>query len=165
MFELKPLSKEGVHQALEKADHYRLLNHPAEAESICLDVLEVEPDNQHALVTLLLALTDRLSTGYTVGAKQAREVVKKLTDEYQRAYYSGLIAERQAKARLSQGGPGAGYDAYEWLREAMHYFEQAETLRPSGNDDAILRWNGCVRVIRENSLSARPDERHEMQLE
>ena len=30
---------------------YRLLNDPEQAESICLDILEVEPGNQEALVT------------------------------------------------------------------------------------------------------------------
>ena len=35
--------------ALEKALRYRLLNEPVEAESICRDVLEVDPDNQAAL--------------------------------------------------------------------------------------------------------------------
>ena len=165
MFELKPLSKEGIPQALEKAHHYRLLNEPTEAESICLDVLEVDGDNQQALVTLLLALTDRLTRGYAIGASEAQDVVGKLRDDYQRAYYAGIIAERQAKARLSQGGPGAGFDAYEWLREAMHFFERAEALRPAGLDDSILRWNACARMIMRNSLSARPVEGFEPQLE
>ena len=108
MFTLKPLSLEGIPQALEKAHHYRLLNEPAEAESICLDVLQIDPDNQQALVSLLLALSDRLTHGYAIGGTKAREVVNKLTDDYQRAYYAGIVAERQAKARLNQGGPGAG---------------------------------------------------------
>ncbi len=165
MFTLKPLSPEGIPQALEKAHHYRLLNEPAEAESICLDVLQIDPDNQQALVSLLLALSDRLTRGYAIGATQAREVVDRLTDNYQRAYYAGIIAERQAKARLGQGGPGARHDAYEWLREAMDHFETAESLRPPGNDDPILRWNACARMIMRNSLASRPVEGFEPQLE
>jgi hypothetical protein len=31
--------------------------------------------------------------------------------------------------------------------KALHLFEEAERLRPSGNDDAILRWNACVRFL------------------
>jgi hypothetical protein len=165
LFTLKPLSPEGIPQALEKAHHYRLLNEPTEAESICLDVLQIDPDNQQALVSLLLALSDRLTRGYAIGATQARDVVDRLTDNYQRAYYAGIVAERQAKARLSQGGPGAGFDAYEWLRDAMHHFEIAESLRPPGNDDPILRWNACARMIMRNSLSSRPVEGFEPQLE
>ena len=54
MYELKRLTKEAVPRALEKAERYRLLNEPTEAESICQDILRVEPDNQPALVVLLL---------------------------------------------------------------------------------------------------------------
>lgn len=158
MFELKPLSPEGVKLALEKAERYRLLNEPAEAESICHDVLMIEPNHQEALITLLLALTDRYSKGYALGATQAQEVAARLKDEYQRRYYSGIINERRGKALLNRGVPGSGYDAYEWLREAMHDYEQAEKLRPAGNDDAILRWNACARIIMHNNLVARPKE-------
>jgi hypothetical protein len=100
MFELKPLSQEAVAAALEKAMRYRLLNEPAEAESICHDVLRVDPENQQALVILLLALTDRFGKGYGVGVLQAQEVLPRLRDAYERAYYAGIICERQAKARL-----------------------------------------------------------------
>jgi len=165
MFELKPLSPEAIPQAIEKAHHYRLLNEPAEAESICLDVLEVDPDHQQALVTLLLALTDRLTKGYAISATKAKEVLPRLRDEYQRAYYAGIICERQAKARLNQGGPGGGFDAYEWLREAMTWYEQAEAIRPPGNDDALLRWNACARIIMRNNLTPRQAEGSEPFLE
>ena len=62
MFELKTLAAEAIPRSLEKAERYRLLNEPAEAESICCDILAVEPDNQQAIVTLLLALTDQFET-------------------------------------------------------------------------------------------------------
>jgi hypothetical protein len=165
MFELKPLHEEAIPQAIEKAHHYRLLNEPAEAESICLDVLEVDHDNQQALVTLLLALTDRFTRGYAIGATRAKEVLERLADEYSREYYAGIIAERQAKSRLTQGGPGSSFDAYEWLRDAMHHFERAEAIRPAGNDDPILRWNACARMIMRNKLSGRQFEGYEPQLE
>jgi len=155
MFELKPLSQEAIPQAVEKAQHYRLLNEPAEAESICLDVLAIDPNNQQALVTLLLALTDRFGKGYAISSTNVQEVLARLSDEYQRAYYAGLICERRAKARLNQGVPGARADAYEQIREAMSWYEQAEAIRPPGNDDAILRWNACARIIMRNNLVPR----------
>ena len=161
MFELKPLSKEGVPQALEKAAHYRLLNEPAEAESICHDVLMVEPDNQEALVILLLAVTDRFSKSYALGSTHLQEVIARLTNEYQQLFYSGIVNERRAKALLTKNTPGSGYDAYEWLRKAMNFYEQAEAIRPAGNEDAILRWNACARIIDHNHLVPRPVERIE----
>src|SRR3989442_10010872 len=103
MIELKPLSKDAIPAALDKAMRYRLLNEPAEAESICLDILQTDPDNQQAVVILVLALTDRFSTGYAVGDSQAQEIVARLHSEYERAYYSGIICERRAKAYLHQG--------------------------------------------------------------
>ena len=165
MFQLKPIHKDAVNQALEKANHYRLLNEPGAAESICLDVLEIEPENQQALVMMLLALTDRLTKGYAVGASLAKEVLPRIKDEYHRAYYEGIICERQAKARLQQGGPGSGHDAYEWLRDAMECYERAEAIRPAGNDDPILRWNACARIIMRNNLAPRATDASEPYLE
>jgi hypothetical protein len=165
MYELKPISKEAIPQAIEKAHHYRLLNEPAAAESICRDVLEIDTENQQALVTLLLALTDRLAGGTTVCAAHARELLPRINDEYQRVYYAGIICERQAKTLLNMGGPGARFDAYEWLLEAMNWYETAETIRPAGNDEAILRWNACARVIMHSNLVPRAIEAVEPYLE
>jgi tetratricopeptide (TPR) repeat protein len=165
MFELKRLSKEAVLAALEKALRYRLLNEPAEAESICHDVLAIDPENQEALVLLLLALTDRFGKGYAVGVTQAQEVLSRLQSEYERAYYAGIICERRAKAQLQQGHPGSSHNAYEFLREAMSCFEKAEALRPPRNDDALLHWNTCARIIMRNQLSPRAEENIELPLE
>lgn len=162
---LKRLSTEAIAGALEKAARYRLLNEPAEAESICLDVLEIDPANQDALITLLLAITDRFSKGYGVSDTQAQELVGRLKGEYERAYYRGILAERRAKAQLARGTPGSANLAYEGFREAMHWFEKAEAVRPAGNDDALLRWNTCARMISRNQLSAREDDRVEQPLE
>jgi hypothetical protein len=149
MFELKPLSKDGLEGALAKAERYRLLNEPGEAESICLDVLAVDPRNQQALIMLLLALTDQFDQ--RAGAYQrAGEVVRELTSEYDKAYYAGLMAERRAKAQCSAQGGGMNAGVYEWLQEAMELFARAEQLRPAGNDDARLRWNACVRFLRQH---------------
>jgi tetratricopeptide (TPR) repeat protein len=165
MFDLKLLSSDAVPTALEKALRYRLLNDPAEAESICHDVLRIDPENQQATVILLLALTDRFGKGYAVGVTQAQEVLSHLHDPYERAYYAGIICERRAKAQLSQGHPGSGHDAYELLREAMTSFEKAESLRPAKNDDALLHWNTCARLIMGNQLTPRVEEKVELSLE
>jgi len=150
MFELKPLSRDAVPAALEKAHRYRLLNEPLEAESICLDVLAADPDNQEALVTLLLALTDQFDDRLADVIEPAREALSRLRDEYSRTYYSGILCERRAKAHLKRGGPRAVHSAYEWFREAMDHYEKAIALRPPHNDDAILRWNTCARVLMAN---------------
>jgi tetratricopeptide (TPR) repeat protein len=165
MFELKRLSEEAIPAALEKALRYRLLNEPAEAESICHDVLRIDPENQQALVILLLALTDRFGKGYAVGVTQAQEVLSRLGDAYERAYYAGIICERRAKAQLHQGHFGSGHNAYEFLREAMSWFEKAESLRPPQNDDALLHWNTCARIIMGNQLTPRTEEKFELPLE
>jgi hypothetical protein len=165
MFELKRLSKAAIPAALERALRYRLLNQPAEAESICHDVLEIDPENQDALVMLLLALTDRFGKEYAVGVTEAEEALGRLRDEYAKAYYAGIISERRAKAQLQNGYPGAGHDAYEFLREAMVWFEKAEALRPPKNDEALLHWNTCARIIMRNQLVPRADERTALELE
>jgi tetratricopeptide (TPR) repeat protein len=155
--ELKVISKEAIPKAIEKAEHYRLLNDPEQAESICLDVLAVDPDSQRALRALVLAMTDQFASSRGAsGVMKAREYVARLTDEYERAYYTGIVCERQARAYLARM---AGSLAYEPFREAMEWYEKAEHIRPPGNDDAILRWNSCVRTIRRERLEPRAEER------
>lgn len=148
MFELKPLSHDAVSAALEKANRYRLLNEPSAAESIYLDILAIEPDNQEAIKNLVLAMSDRFGKDYAVGDAHINEYVAKLKDEYQRTYYTGIVYERRAKATLAKGG----LQAYELFVQAMEWFERAESMRPEGNEEAILRWNGCARIINQNKL-------------
>ena len=160
-FELKTISPEAVERAIAKAERYRLLNEPSEAVSICLDALEIEPDNQEAVVMLLLALSDQFDHDKSSVA-EAWTTVARLGDEYERAYYTGIVHERRAKAQLRQRTPGCGPRAYEWLREAMTWYERAESMRPAGNDDALLRWNTCARLImRDRRLVPQADERGE----
>jgi hypothetical protein len=146
MFALKPISHDSVAGALAKAERYRLLNEPGEAESICRDILEIEPGNQQALISLILALTDQISQDARA-FNNAVAAAGRLATPYDRAYYEGIAWERRAKSRHHNGGHGAGQYAYEWLVQALHLFEQAEHLRPAGNDDAVLRWNACVRFL------------------
>ena len=151
MFPLKHLSPTAISRALEKAERYRLLNQAWAAESICLDILATERGQQRALRVLLLALTDQFGANLSGGVERAREALAQLTSEYERAYYAGIICERRAKAQLDHRSPGAGFIAYEWLREAMTWYEQAEKVRPEGNDDALLRWNTCARLLNEST--------------
>ena len=155
MFELKPLSKEAIPSALEKAKHYRLLNEPGAAESICLDILEIEPQSQDALITLVLAMSDRFAKDYAVGDTQIQDYLSRIEDEYNRAYYTGIVYERRAKSVLNQSTPISASNAYEFFRQAMTWFDKAEAIRPAGNDDAILRWNGCARIVMRNKLKPR----------
>ena len=115
---------------------------------ICLDILTILPSHQQALVSLLLARTDQFDHGATM--KSAEELLSRIEGEYERAYYAGLIWERQAHAHLRQYGPSSNANTYHALREAMNHYERAEALRPHGNDDAILRWNACARVLSGN---------------
>jgi hypothetical protein len=165
MSELKPLSKEAIPAALEKAMRYRLLNEPGEAESICLDILKADPENQEAIITLLLALTDRFEKGYGVSDTQIKELLARIHSEYERAYYAGIFAERRAKTKLMQNTPGCRFQAHDLFREAMSWFEKAEAIRPPGNDDALLRWNTCARMIAKNKLVPEEEEKIEYPLE
>ncbi len=166
MFTLKPLHKDAVPEALDKAERYRLLNEPGEAESICLDVLQVDPENQKALVTLLLSLTDQFEKGPANRMNRALEVLPRLSGAYERNYYHGVVCERRAKAMIRRRSPGYGSDAYDWLVEAMSWYEKAEQDRPPQNDDAQLRWNACARKIMDNNdLRPREEERFHPLLE
>ncbi len=155
MFELKKISQDAVSSAIEKAKHYRLLNEPGAAESICRDILAVDPNNQEALITIVLAMSDRLQKDYAVGTSGIQDYLSKISGEYESAYYSGIVYERRAKALLHKGVPGSDSTAFELFRQAMDWFEKAEAVRPAGNDDVILRWNGCARMINSNNLSQR----------
>jgi hypothetical protein len=147
-FELKSISVQSIPEALMKVERYRLLNEPSLAESICLDILAIVPDHQQALISLLLARTDQFQSN--VPAKAAQEVLAQIQGDYERAYYAGIIWERLGNARVCQGGPGGGASAYHALREAMDHYERAMSFATPGNDDAILRWNTCARVIMQN---------------
>jgi hypothetical protein len=153
---LKPLSAAAVPRSIEKAERYRLINQPWAAESICLDILATEPGNQRALHVLVLALTDQFSGEADGLARRAQEALAQVTSEYERAYYGGMILERRATAKLASRVPGSGFIAHDWVREAMEMYARAERLRPPGNDDAILRWNSCVRLL-ESRKDLRPE--------
>jgi hypothetical protein len=162
-FELKPISTAAVPKAIKRAEQYRLLNEPEQAESICLDVLAAQPGDQYALTVLILAITDQFGRQGSAGVRLANEYVTKLDDEYQRYYYGGLVLERHARAYLSRGKPRAA--AYDCFRDAMDNYEKAERIRPQDDDSALLRWNACLRTIRRSQLEPAPADEREQPLE
>ena len=150
-FHIKPLSPAGIPGALDKARQYRLLGEPGTAESICRDILLMDAGHKEGRILLLLVLTDLFTRGIAGRYEEAYRVAQSLGDLYERAYYTGIVYERRAKAHHGSNAPQSGLIAYDWLRRAMVAFEEAERLRPPGDDQAILRWNGCVRLLRAHS--------------
>jgi len=144
-FQLKTISTSGVAEALSKAALYRSLNEPEEAESICHDILAIEPGNQMAQRTLGLAITDQFTGETSDRYAEGETLFDHLTDPYERNYYLGLLYERRAKAQMSAGRPAEVLVAL--FTDAMRYFEEAERIHPPNNDDAVLRWNRCVRLL------------------
>lgn len=142
---LKTISKSGIPQAITKAEMYRYLDEPEETESICRDILAVEADNQVVLRMLGLAMADQFCGGSSDRCLEAESVFQSLADPYERLYYTGLLHERKAKAQLRAGEPLR--ILVPLLENAMVCFEQAEKIRPQDNDDSILRWNRCVRLL------------------
>ena len=157
MFTLKPISPDSVDGALAKAERYRLLNEPNEAESICRDILQVDPGNQEARISVILALTDQMHEDRSVFSS-ALNMISGLESEYDRAYYSGIAWERRAKAHYREAKMGSTREVHDWLVKALDLFEKAERLRSPGNDDTILRWNACVRFL-ERHKQLQPSRR------
>jgi hypothetical protein len=147
---LKSISKAGIPEAVAKVELYRYLNEPEEAESICRDILAIDPENQLARRLMGLAITDQFIGATSDRYVEAQSIFQSLREPYEQMYYSGLLHERRAKAQLL-----VGYSPHTLLplfEEAMRCFAEAEKIRPAGNDDCILRWNRCVRL-----LESRPD--------
>ena len=148
-FKLMSVSREAVSGALSKAESYRFLNQPWQAESICRDVLAIDPTNQAALILLLLSLTDQFDQG--VSAKAAIQVVENLQSEYHKAYYSGIVHEREAMTLFRRHlSHGSGGEVYKLFQKAMEWYRKAQAIRPANDDDAVLRWNSCVRFLKRN---------------
>src|SRR6202040_1088343 len=123
---LKSISPESVDAALSKAELYRLLNEPEEAESICQDVLVVQPGNQVALRLLGLAITDQFTGNPADRYSEAESAFQQLTDRYERLYYLGILYERRAKAQLRVGRPP--HTLLVLLDEAMRCYDEAERI-------------------------------------
>lgn len=157
-FTPKPISLQAVPKALDRAERYRLLNDPINAESICRDILAVDPDNSAAERMLILSLTEQFNQGMARRLRETRALAEAMDDDYQRLYLSGLVCERQAAAQKRRSSPGWGHIAYDLLREAMEFYEQATELRPEDDDSALLRWNTCARLINAHANITRAPE-------
>jgi tetratricopeptide (TPR) repeat protein len=161
-FELKRLPRASVDAAIAKAEHYRDLNQPEEAESICRDVLDLEPLHAKAWKLLGLAITDRFASGHVGLLEQAVQAFENLPDEYERIYHLGVAWERAAKAHVEKNESHSAVAAFE---HALGLFEQAERMRPD-LPDPVLRWNRCVRLLtshpslRAAIVAPREDEVH-----
>ena len=144
-YKVKCISTAGIAEAISKAERYRSLNEPEEAESICRDILAIEPRHQLALRLLGLALTDQFAGGASDRYREAEQSFQQLDDPYERHYYAGILYERRAKAQLNAGQ--SAHTVLPLFEHALRSFEEAEKIRPAGNEDAILRWNRCVRLL------------------
>jgi tetratricopeptide (TPR) repeat protein len=147
-FKLKTISKAGIPEAISKAELYRSLNEPEEAESICRDILVAEPEHQLALRLLGLAITDQFSGDVEDRHAEAEQLFQRLAERYERLYYTGLLHERRAKAQMRVGRPPHALAPL--FAEAMRCFAEAEMIRPPENDDALLRWNRCARLLQSH---------------
>jgi tetratricopeptide (TPR) repeat protein len=141
--ELKRLPQASLEAAVAKAAHYRDLNQPDEAESICRDILDVDTSHQAAWKILGLSLTDRFDKGHVGLLEQAIGAFERLTDEYDRTYLVGVAWEREAKAHVERDEYPSAVAAFE---HALGRFERAGHLRPD-SPDPVLRWNRCVRML------------------
>ena len=147
-YELKSISKSGIEEAISKAELYRYLNEPEETESICHDILAIEPAHQVALRLLGMAITDQFNGSTADRYGEAEQALLRLTDAYEQTYYLGILNERRAKALLRAGREP--HTLLPFFEEALRCFSKAGGIRPPGNDDAILRWNRCVRILQSD---------------
>jgi hypothetical protein len=105
----------------------------------------VDPEHQLALRLLGLAITDQFCGDGSDRHSEAGRLFQKLTADYERTYYTGLMHERRAKAQMRLGRPL--HTLAPLFAEAMRCFAEAEVIHPPDNDDAILRWNRCARLL------------------
>ena len=154
-WELKQLRERSLTAAVDLAKHYRALNQPEDAESICRDILDVAPDDEEAWRTLGLALTDQFPTSWMTLFDDACAAFAKLSSAYERVYYTAIAWERYAKAQLVAGRARNAVHAFE---EAIGRFEQADELGPAGRSgvDPPLQ---PVRPCAHDGPGARPPVR------
>ena len=87
MLELKPVSKDLIPKALVKANHYRLLNDAWQAESICRDILQVDPNHQLVLLCLILAITDQFENEKgRAKSEEAKALCTQLNSKFEQKY-------------------------------------------------------------------------------
>lgn len=156
MRDMRRIHIESIPRALELAERYRLLNEPEQAASICYDVLAVDPENPLAIRALFLAVTEQFAHRRGTRLEEAERLASRMPTEFERTYFAGVASERWARAKLQTGEHAAM--AASWIHKAMDLYTSAEKLSPPGNDDSILRWNACARLLQH--LPERSDAEH-----
>jgi len=158
-WELKQLRARDLEAAVALAKHYRDLNQPEDAESICRDILDVSPGSDDAWRTLGLALTDQFPTSWMRLFDDACAAFAKLSSHYERMYYTGIAWERYAKAQLELGNNKNAIHAFE---QAIRLFDEADELGSSEDPGPILHYNRCIRALTTTPelvrVSSVPDE-------
>ena len=150
-FDLKPIHQDAVPAALEKAAWYRALHEPLEAESICRDVLAVDPGNQEAIRTLLLALTDQFGRA-TRGHREALELAGRFEGEYERKYYAGSCSSGWPRHSTSSRRPARA------TRPTKASFAQWRSMRrPSGSGLTGTTMRSCGGTRAPRFLQMHPD--------
>ncbi|MCH2169780.1 hypothetical protein MK489_03265 [Myxococcota bacterium] len=144
--EIKTLGADQISTALALAERCRSGGQAETAESICTDILEVDPDNTRAIELLLWARVDLLGEGRHGGVERAQEALALVKSDFDRRYLEGVICERQARFLIGKRGRHSSRVAYDWFRHAMDAFEEASRIEP-GRPEASLRWNACLRSI------------------
>jgi hypothetical protein len=145
MHELKKINPASIPRDLDKARLYRKLNEPWLAQNICMDILAVQPENQDAIVQMILAITDSFGHPNAASLKNAKRLLPQLEDDYDRVYYEGIVYERWGYTHINKIGHGPM--VYDAMRTAMDCFETANELTADDNDDPVLRYNACLRTI------------------
>ena len=143
-YRVKRISTAGIAEAIAKAELYRSLSEPEEAESICRDILTIEP--QHQLALRLLGLPDRsVHRSWVRSYREAEEIFQQLND---RMNGTTTLGSRTSDARKRSSKPGNCLLTVQALRTGS-YLSQRLRNSPAENDDAILRWNRCVRLLQD----------------
>ena len=155
--ELKTIEKADLDAALAAAQNSWSELRADNAESICLDILEADPGNQSALELLLRSRIELLKKGLPRGVAQAEELIPRLESDFDKAFFSGMLREGQARYLLEKRGRQSSNVAYSWFRQAMEDYEEALSKNP-GRIEPKLHWNACVRTIQSNPHCIPPPE-------
>ena len=150
------IDKNAINATLDKAKQYRSLLEPELTISICLDIFAIDENNQEALVIYILAMTDLYThTNAKVPEQKITNAIQQLNSEFHRLYYQGIALERKARS-LMKNTMSRSF-AYNLLIEAITLYEDAQKISLEKCDDSILRYNACVRTIKNEHLSPRQD--------
>ncbi len=157
--QLKSISKSGIPEAIAKVELYRYLNEPEEAESICRDILAVDPEHQLARRMLGLAITDQFIGAASDRYIEVQSIFQGLRDPYEQFYYTGLLHERHAKTQLM-----VGYAPHTLLPLAMttvfsagivasDYWKAGPTFISSADPQLLIR-RICRPSVRQGAAAA-----------